>query len=300
MMQPFRAPRKAKELAIQPERESEAPTELGVVQERHIIKETDEEVANRRGGYELWANVRGDKETGEEWEARIDKENMERGGSKWSMDKERALAEEDYFQHELSKVQSSCLSEFEAYLDKIDAQRKHSSKDDSEYESTCEQDKDAEQGSGTTSRERTDAWWESVLERGKKRCEDDTNSRTVDVEDILLNEGSDDDDVPIVATLPPKTSNLSLLAMAASKKRAKKASKTLWAYETVAEPTGVVSKYWDSPAPMERATKRAAKQKLRDFTLAEPDVHGKKRLHQLPFHNNVGSYNNFADSRGRC
>ena len=114
MMKPFRAPRKAKELAKPPERESEAPTELGVVRERHIIKETEEE---------------------------------------------------------------------------------------------------------------------------------DKTSRTVAVKDILFDEDSDDDDVPIVATLPPRPSNLSLLAMAATQKRSKKAPKQLWTYETVSEPTGIVSTF---------------------------------------------------------
>ncbi len=56
------------------------------------------------------------------------------------MDKERALAEEDYVQHELSKVQSPGLSEFEVFLDEIDAQRKHLCKDDREYEASCGED----------------------------------------------------------------------------------------------------------------------------------------------------------------
>ena len=36
----------------------------------------------------------------------------------------------------------------------------------------------------------------------------------------------------------------------------------LWAYETVCEPTGVASKYWDADTPSERFTKRLAKEKL--------------------------------------
>jgi hypothetical protein len=55
-----------------------------------------------------------------------------------------------------------------------------------------------------------------------RRCADDTCSRMINVEDICLNEGSEEDDVPIVATLPPKPKNLSVLAMAASNKRVKK------------------------------------------------------------------------------
>jgi hypothetical protein len=44
--------------------------------------------------------------------------------------------------------------------------------------------------------------------------------------------------------------------------RKKKAKKCLWHYETVAEPTGASSKYWDAVALIERATKRRAKEKL--------------------------------------
>ncbi len=264
-MKPFRAPRKAKELAKPPERESEAPTELGVVQERHIIKETEEKVANRRGGYELWENVHDDNETGEESEAWMDKEDMACGGSK------PALAEENNVQHASSKVQSPCLSEFEAFLDEIDAQRKHLCKDDRNKEASCGEDEVSKPVSALTSRQRTDAWWEGVLESEKRRCEEDMKARTVAVEDILFDEGSDDDDIPIVATLPPKASNLSMLAMAATQKTSKKAPKQLWTYETVSEPTGIVSKYWDSPAPKERETKRAAKQKLSDLTMAQPE-----------------------------
>ena len=51
--------------------------------------------------------------------------------------------------------------------------------------------------------------------------------------------------------------------------RKKKFKKSLWTYETVAEPTGMSSKYWDADAPEERATKRRAKEKL--IAIHEPD-----------------------------
>ncbi len=54
----------------------------------------------------------------------------------------------------------------------------------------------------------------------------------------------------------------------------KKTPAMRWTYETVAEPTSMVSKYWDSPAPKERVTKRVAKQKLCDLHLTVPDVEG--------------------------
>jgi hypothetical protein len=43
-------------------------------------------------------------------------------------------------------------------------------------------------------------------------------------------------------------------------------------YETVAEPTGMVSKYWDGGTAVERATKRIAKQRLVESAMAEAIV----------------------------
>jgi hypothetical protein len=39
-------------------------------------------------------------------------------------------------------------------------------------------------------------------------------------------------------------------------------TKVLWTYETTTEQTGAASKYWDMDAPSERATKKAANEKL--------------------------------------
>ena len=82
-------------------------------------------------------------------------------------------------------------------------------------------------------------------------------------------DSSDDDDVPIAQTLTSQSKSLSMLASLASQPspspslRKKKAKKSLWHYnETVAEPTDISSKYWDADAPIERATKRRAKEKL--------------------------------------
>jgi hypothetical protein len=64
---------------------------------------------------------------------------------------------------------------------------------------------------------------------------------------------SDEDDQPIAATLHalPKTGS----AQVPAKKKRKMPKKKLYFYEEVAEPTGIASKYWDAPAPSERATK---------------------------------------------
>jgi hypothetical protein len=74
--------------------------------------------------------------------------------------------------------------------------------------------------------------------------------------------------------------NLDMLAATASlavkslKVRRKKAPKSLWTYETVLEPTGAASKYWDTDAPPERRTKRLAKEKLTALQQLDGDVEG--------------------------
>jgi hypothetical protein len=84
-----------------------------------------------------------------------------------------------------------------------------------------------------------------------------------------------DDDVPIAQTLALPSKRLHMLATVAAqpspspKLRKNHVKKALWTYETVAEPTGVSSKYWDNDAPEEWATKRRAKEKL--SAIHEPD-----------------------------
>jgi hypothetical protein len=104
-----------------------------------------------------------------------------------------------------------------------------------------------------------DEWWNLVLEAEKQRLADLVHSRQVEVNDIMLGDVSSDDNIPIVSTLPALTSTT----------KRKKKSKVLWTYETVAEATGVSSKYWDAKAPCERATKKQAKEKLSAITVAE-------------------------------
>ena len=104
-----------------------------------------------------------------------------------------------------------------------------------------------------------DEWWESVLQREKERV-----SRFVAVDEIMLGTSSSDDDMPIVSTLEKRT----------FKEKAKKKTKELWSYETVVEPTGVVSKYWDADAPPQRATKRQAKEKLTALQVASTSIAG--------------------------
>jgi hypothetical protein len=109
-----------------------------------------------------------------------------------------------------------------------------------------------------------DAWWESVLLSEQKRLVDDQNSRVVALEEFVLGGDSSDDDIPIVGTLNRNN----------PKPTPKKKLKERWTYETVAEATGIASKYWDASALMERTTKRLAKEKLSALKVTEIDTTG--------------------------
>ena len=100
--------------------------------------------------------------------------------------------------------------------------------------------------------------------------EDDATSRVIGVDDIRfaapamtilpavpVAPESDDDDVPIAANLETKLKK--------TKTKRKKVKQQRWDYVQVAEPTGVASNYWDAAAPVERATKRVAKQKIKEI-----------------------------------
>ncbi len=72
-----------------------------------------------------------------------------------------------------SQVPSPCVSEFEAYLEKVDVERRNVPKD----------------GAVRKGRPRTisnDEFWERVLQSEKQRFENDYKSRTVSVEDIMV------------------------------------------------------------------------------------------------------------------
>jgi hypothetical protein len=84
-----------------------------------------------------------------------------------------------------------------------------------------------------------DEWWESVLRAEQEKLKKMEESRLVPVDEMFLDPVSSDDDIPIVNTLPATT----------AKAKKKKKVKILWSYETVLEPTGVRSNYWDAKAP---------------------------------------------------
>ncbi len=106
-----------------------------------------------------------------------------------------------------------------------------------------------------------DEWWDTVLQSEQQRLkvmDDELNTDAV----------SSDDDIPIVQTLP----------VATTQSTKKKKVKTLWSYETVMEPTGARSKYWDSPAPIHRAQKELAKQKLQEMKNGEEFLEGASNI----------------------
>ncbi len=222
---------------------SEDETKFGVVWERFIIKETEGDAIDR---------------ISEVSETRTDWDELDANGARWTIEARVECAASLGGKDETisSKGNSPCLFEFEAFLGRAEATK------------------------GRQKTMNSDAYWVHVLETEKKRLEDDQMTRLVSVEDIVVGANSEDDELPIVATLSSKETNLSMLAsvaelpVAAPKTRMKKITKSLWTYETVAEPTGAASKYWDASAPSERRTKRLAKEKLSALHEADDDGQG--------------------------
>ena len=162
----------------------------------------------------------------------------------------------------LPQVPSPSLSDFVAFLENLETKHSFFSKD-----STTQTMGPIAVPPAKTSRSATDEYWENILQREIERQANDLRFTMVPVEDIMLDASSDEDDVPIVNTINRGTTNLGMLATVASEKqlcrvKTKKVKQTRWTYETVCEPTGVASKYWDANAPSERATKRLAVQRL--------------------------------------
>jgi hypothetical protein len=81
----------------------------------------------------------------------------------------------------------------------------------------------------------TDLFWDANLQQEKIRVLCESKSRDFPVSDILLDHSSDED-VPIVATLE-------LEAKKKQKKQKVVVKEKRWEYVTVAEPTGIASKY---------------------------------------------------------
>jgi hypothetical protein len=278
-MRPFRAPREARkiykgasvtceaEVATQEatpdlfQASSQEETALGTVwkpwiEKTWVIKEKQHPEEEAKEKESVYVRLDSITETGDEHEARMDREQLAspRNGCNLTLARVNALVDEGVecvrgsltlaastqLQGSQSVVPSPNLSEFEGFLGAMEAIRKEIPKK-------------------RPSNMSNDEWWNSVLEAEKQRCKDDVNSRQVEIDDILLGDVSSDDDIPIVSTLPALT----------SRPKGKTKSKGSWTYETVVEATGVSSKYWDAAATRERATKKQAKEKLSAISVAE-------------------------------
>ncbi len=235
---------------VQDEVESEEPTEFGVVWERLVIPETE--------ACEI-------DQTGDESDGKTERDEVDGNGSHFTIEsrKERALVFGEDKTMTSSTAASPCMHEFESFLEG----RAKLNLDSVEPEAAM------------NSKHKTmsnNDFWQGVLESEQKRLATDVETRTVAVEEILLGGASDDDaedNIPIVSQLPKNLALLATLAAVPSpspKQRKKKVPKSLWTYETVAEPTGSASRYWDADAPSERATKRLAKERL--VALREADI----------------------------
>ncbi len=108
----------------------------------------------------------------------------------------------------------------------------------------------------------------------------DLRKESVPVEAMMVGASSNDDDVPIVNTLSRKQINLGVFATLAAdltspaKLQPKKVKQTRWTYETVCEPTGVSSKYWDADAPSVRQTKLLARERTKALNDGNVDGEG--------------------------
>ena len=267
-MRPFRAPRstdgktaaKASPTRQSPRRQgkedsaqdntddSEGPTELHVT--RWVIKETEDSVQDN---------------TDKNSEGLTDCDDVDANGQTWTIESRKKRAEVL-----VVDAPSPSLSEFEAYLDK----------------EVVGQQQEKEKAPTRKMQSKND-FWERNLESEKKRIEALQNDTLVPLEDIMvwndcestnvesgklatlaedisIEECSSDDDVPIVSTLKSANTSVKVTKKKAATTTVKitKKKAPLWTYETVNEPTGVASNYWDAEAPSERATKRLAKIKL--------------------------------------
>jgi hypothetical protein len=195
-------------------------------------------------------------ETGDEYEARMDREQLgdPNNGCKLTLKMVEALGDEgaqfvrgalptitcDKGKGEASVESSPNLSEFEKYLDGIANERRRTitQRNQTMTKANKKMDSDDEDDLVTVDNVQ-------VRARAKRQCvavgisptrqirlhtpADEPNSRVISIEDILPEVMEDDDDVPIVATLNlPKQ----------KRKGVRKKQEVKWTYETVAEPTG--------------------------------------------------------------
>jgi hypothetical protein len=229
--------------------ESEEPTEFGVIWERFVVPETEACDIERPG---------------DESDGKTERDEVHGNGSDWTIEarKERVVVVLEDDLKTCSTSASPCMQEFESFLER---------RSQDNVDSVAQEGAMARKPKTMSNKD----FWQGVLESEQQRLSKDLESRTVAVESILLGVDSEedaDDNIPIVSQLPKNLAMLAALAAVPSpspKPRKKKVPKSLWTYETVAEPTGAASRYWDADAPSQRTTKLLAKQRLEALREAE-------------------------------
>lgn len=231
---------------------------------RLVIKETQEAEMEHEG-----RDMAGQKE-------KPHQDGVDCNGKQWTIEarKERTESVDGVnVSHVATQVPSLSLSDFGAFFDYLESERRNFPKD-----ITIASNGTIAVPKVKTHRSATDEYWESVLQSEKERL----GFTMVPVDAMMVGASSDEDDVPIVNTLSRKHSNLGILATVAAETsspgqlKKRNVKQTRWTYETVCEPTGVASKYWDADAPSERATKRLAKQRINALNVN--DLEGKGKL----------------------
>lgn len=237
------------------ESDSEQATELGLV--GWIVKESEppEVMAPEREA--VYVGLDSITETGDEYEARMDREQLEdpHNGCKLTMKMVEALGAEgaqfvrgvpqtmtsDKGEGEASVASSPNLSEFETYLDGIAKERRSTITQRKQTVTTANKKLESDDEDDLVTVDNVE-----VRARAKRHGvavamsptrqialhipSDEPNSRVISIEDILPEVMEDDDAVPIVATLKLPTTK---------RKGGRKKQEVKWTYETVAEPTGI-------------------------------------------------------------
>lgn len=252
VMQPFRAPRQHKEKASPSRQQKEKPFRAPLIIKETQYSDIDEMIEKDSNG----KNGNGKQTVAFSIVARGERSAVALAKEAGSVSSVASPCRSESQSHSTTTIPSPNIKEFEDFLDNV-----MESRTSPPVLHTSSQGKRKKMSTN-------DQFWEGVLESEKRRLLTDSNNTLTPVDAMMVGASSDDDDVPIAQTLGPHSNGLSMLATLAGqptppqKAKQKKQKKSLWTYETVAEPTGASSRYWDADTPTERATKRRAKEKL--------------------------------------
>lgn len=234
--------------------DKEEATEDGLV---WFVKETEVPDVMARQKDAVYVRLDSITEIGEEYEARLDREQLAdtQNGCKLTLKMVEALGNEgsefvrlalpmttrDKDKGTTSEVSSPNLSDFENFMDRCAKERPSTTRNTNQELSKSnekhgsDEDDDLETFENLEVRARSKRKQPAASAIGTARekllrlPEDDLHSRVVALDDILPESRSDDDDeVPIVSTLK----------LMKPKRKARKRVLVKWTYETVAEPTG--------------------------------------------------------------